>query len=69
MNWRGKPLVNYEVVISLIAGTKTTKGLEVFARLDKNHYEKGKKFTDEEMEKIKIDFHQVNPEWNYTIYP
>ena len=69
MNWKGKPLVTYEVVISLIAGTKTEKGLEVFARLDKNHYQKGLKFSDEEMEKLKIWFHETNPEWNYTILP
>lgn len=69
MNWRGRPLITYEVIISLIAGTKTTKGLEVFARLDKNHYKRGLKFSDEEMENLKIKFHQTNPEWNYTILP
>ena len=28
-NWRGKPLVTYEIIVSLIAGTKTKKGLLV----------------------------------------
>ncbi len=27
-NWRGKPLITYEVIVNLIGGTKTTKGLE-----------------------------------------
>ena len=29
MNWRGKPLTSYEVVVNLIAATKTSRGLEV----------------------------------------
>ena len=38
MNWRGKPLVSLETVINLIAGTTTTSGLEVYARLDEGTY-------------------------------
>ncbi len=34
INWRGKPLVSLETIINLIAGTKTSTGLEVYARLD-----------------------------------
>jgi hypothetical protein len=29
LNWRGKPLTSYEVVVNLIAATTTSKGLEV----------------------------------------
>ncbi|EQD62320.1 hypothetical protein B2A_02879, partial [mine drainage metagenome] len=45
MNWKGKPLISYEVVINLIKNTTTKTGLEVFARLDKKHYKKAQKFT------------------------
>ena len=67
LNWKGQPLSDYEVIINFIKNTTTEKGLEIFARLDKNKYEKGKKFSDEEMEKININYHHSHPEWNYTI--
>jgi len=67
MNWKGEPLTDYEVIINFIKNTTTEKGLEIFARLDRKKYEKGKKFSDEEMEKININYHHSHPEWNYTI--
>lgn len=67
MNWKGKPLTDYEVIINFIKNTTTEKGLEIYARLDKNKYEKGKKFSDEEMAKINIEYHEFHPDWNYTI--
>jgi len=68
-NWKGKPLTDYEVIINFIKNTKTEKGLEIFARLDKNTYEIGKIFSDEEIEKINLQHHHFHPEWNYTILP
>ena len=68
-NWKGKPLTDYQVIINFIKNTKTEKGLEIFARLDKNEYEKGKKFTDEDMKEIMILPHETHPGWNYTILP
>jgi hypothetical protein len=41
MNWRGKPLVSHEAIVSLIAATTTRKGLKVRAELDSEHYPKG----------------------------
>ena len=67
MNWKGKPLTDYEVIINFIKNTTTTKGLEIFARLDKKQYKIGKKFSDEEMERINIMHHEFRPEWNYSI--
>ena len=34
MNWRGRPLTSYRVIVQLIANTTTTKGLKVNAELD-----------------------------------
>lgn len=67
MNWKGKPLIDYDVIINFIKNTTTEKGLEIFARLDKKQYKIGKRFSDEEMEKINIKYHHTFPEWNYTI--
>lgn len=44
INWRGKPLTSYQVIINLITSTTTKAGLVVKARLDKKRYTKGKKF-------------------------
>ena len=67
MNWKGKPLTDYEVIINFIKNTTTEKGLEIYARLDNKQYKTGKKFSDEDMKKIKIEHHEFHPEWNYTI--
>jgi len=67
MNWKGKPLINYEVVINLIKGTKTKTGLKITAKMDKRKYKVGKRITDKEFEKVKVIQHNTNPNWNYTI--
>ncbi|MDI6738557.1 MAG: ISAzo13 family transposase, partial [Nanoarchaeota archaeon] len=67
MNWRGKPLTSYEIIINLIKGTTTKKGLKILAKIDRKIYKKGKKVSKEEFEKINIEYHKINPKWNYTI--
>ena len=69
MNWKGKPLVNYETIINLISSTTTKAGLTVVARLDDREYEKGRKITDVKMSKINLKLHSLHPKWNYSIYP
>ncbi|MDG7015865.1 MAG: ISAzo13 family transposase [Nitrososphaerota archaeon] len=69
MNWKGKPLVSYETAISLIGATRTRSGLRVKAVLDTKTYELGVKIPDEEMKRLNLRFHSVNPDWNYTISP
>jgi len=67
LNWRGKPLVSYEMVVNLIGGTRTRAGLRIKARLDPRQYSKGVKITDEQMERIHVKLHTTHPQWNYTI--
>ena len=69
MNWKGKPLVNYETVVKLIGSTKTRNGLTVTARVDDKEYATGIKHSDEEMAKLRIETHTLHPKWNYTILP
>jgi len=69
MNWRARPLTSIQVVVDLIAATKTTKGLKVKAKLDDNIYEKGIVITDKELEKINIVRSEFHGEWNYNITP
>jgi DNA-binding phage protein len=68
-NWRGKPLISYEVIVNLIASTKTLKGLEINCELDKRTYPTGIVITNEEMDKIKIERNDFHGEWNYIIKP
>jgi len=53
----------------LIGNTKTGKGLEVKAVLDKNEYMKGKKISKKEFDTIQIKKDEFHPEWNYSIIP
>jgi hypothetical protein len=68
-NWRGKPLVSIQVVVNLIAATRTTKGLIVKAAIDDRKYETGIEVTDQQMAKLNIDPASFHGEWNYTIKP
>jgi hypothetical protein len=69
INWQGKPLTSYETVVNLIGSTTTKEGLSVKAKLDKKHYHKGRKITQQQLEKLNITYSTVNPQWNYTIHP
>ena len=68
-NWRGKPLISYEVIVNLIASTVTTKGLKVQCELDRNKYKTGIKISDNEMKNINISRDEFHGEWNYVIKP
>ena len=68
-NWRGKPLESHEVIINLIAGTTTSTGLKVYARLDTSNYPKGIEVTDAQLAAVNIHRHEFHGEWNYTIKP
>ena len=68
-NWRGQPLRSHEVVINLIANTKTQQGLKVRAKLDTNQYPSGVKVTDEELAAVSLKPEKFHGEWNYLIRP
>lgn len=67
MNWRGKPLVDFETVVNLIGNTRTKQGLKIKSVLDQNVYEKGVKISDDQFEKINLTYGSENPKWNYAI--
>lgn len=68
-NWRGQPLLSHQVIVSLIASTKTDKGLIVKAALDESKYETGIKVTDEQMAALAIKPAKFHGNWNYTVKP
>ena len=68
-NWQGQPLIDIETIVSLIGSTTTAKSLKVKCIVDNNHYQTGKKVTDEQKESINNEYVGPNEKWNYIIRP
>jgi hypothetical protein len=68
-NWRGKPLVSREAIVSLIGSTTTSTGLTVRAALDTERYETGIKVSDEELAAVQLAPHEFHGDWNYSVKP
>ena len=68
-NWRGEPLRDYETIVHLIAKTTTAKGLKVTCRLDRRKYPTGRKVTNEEMKRVRMEPNRFHGNWNYVIKP
>jgi hypothetical protein len=68
-NWRGQPLTSLKVIVNLIAGTTTKKGLKVHAKIDDRNYPAGVKVPDSEMAEIQLRREAFHGEWNYEILP
>ena len=68
-NWRGRPLVSHDVVVSLIGATTTEAGLRVRAALNTKTYPTGVKVGKQEMATVNLSRDDFHGEWNYTISP
>lgn len=68
-NWRGKPLITHQVIVSLLAATTTTQGLSVRSGIDPRVYAKGRRVTDKQMALVNLEPNDFHGEWNYTIHP
>jgi transposase len=68
-NWRGKPLVSYQTIVSLIAATTTRSGLAVRCELDEGTYPTGRKVTDADLATVNLDRDEFHGDWNYRIRP
>jgi Rhodopirellula transposase DDE domain len=69
INWRGRPLTDYQVIVETIAATTTETGLTVEAVLDPGTYPTGMKVSDKQIKAVPLTRHQFHGEWNYTIHP
>lgn len=67
--WAGCPLRSFDDILHYISHTKTETGLTVQAHLITQKYETGVKVPDHEMDALNVRFHDLCPQWNYTIYP
>ena len=69
-NWRGRALIDHEVIVNLIANTTTDGGLKIQAKLDKNTYPTGISISDQTFKLVNLipaKFH--GKDWNYAIKP
>jgi hypothetical protein len=68
-NGRGKPLVNHQTIINLIASTTTKAGLTVKAAIDTNVYPTKTKVSDAQLADLRLNRDDFHGEWNYTLKP
>ncbi len=68
-NWRGRPLVSYQVIVKLVAATTTDAGLTIRSDLNENSYPLGVKVSNDEMDGLAIRRDSFHGEWNYTLTP
>jgi hypothetical protein len=68
MNWRGRPLTSYRVIVQLIANTTTKKGLKINAELDEGYYPVGVKISNKELAEVPLTRHEFHGDWNYTVH-
>ena len=69
MNWCGKSLLTYQVVVNLIAATTTKEGLKVQAALDPEIYPSGIKVSDAVVKGLNLKPASFHGDWNYTLLP
>ncbi|SDD33890.1 Rhodopirellula transposase DDE domain-containing protein [Myxococcus virescens] len=69
MNWRGRPLEDYETVVNLIGTTTNTKGLKVKVRLDRRRYRTGVSVSHEAMHELHLVRAAFHGDWNYVLKP
>lgn len=69
INWAGKPLRTFELLLAYVRGTVTKTGLEVKATLVESVYQTGIQVAKSAIALLRLEMHSVCPRWNYTIKP
>jgi hypothetical protein len=69
MNWRGRPLTDYQVVVETIAATTTETGLTFAAVLDTNANPTAIRISDAQIKAVPVQSDTPSGEWNYVIHP
>jgi hypothetical protein len=69
LNWRGRPLTSYEVIINLIGNTHTRSGLRVETALDEREYPLGVRVSKKDYAGLKIRKKGFHGDWNYSLCP
>jgi hypothetical protein len=67
--WAGVPLKTLDILLECLRDTHTETGLRVCAKVNDKSYAKGIKVSNAQMKTIRLQRHEVCPDWNYTIDP
>jgi len=68
-NWAGEPLTSYEVLLKHIRTTRSSTGFRCRASLDTRFYPLKVKVSDEAKAAVRLSYHAILPDWNYTVRP
>ena len=68
-NWAAEPLDSYQKILNYARTTQTQTGLRVTAYLDRRSYPCGLRPPPEQLAALRLQRHEILPEWNYTIKP
>jgi len=68
-NWAGQPLESFQMILNYIRTTKTNKGLDVTAVINRKKYCTGEKVSNHHMATINLMKHDILPQWNYSLSP
>jgi hypothetical protein len=68
-NWEGKALRTFEHLLAHIRGTTNRTGLSVKAERLEGTFEKGKKVSDNDMARLRMEPHLLCPQWNGSFRP
>jgi hypothetical protein len=69
LNWAGKPLRSFEIMLAYLRGTTTQTGLKVKAYRMEGEYKTGQRLKRDEQHSLNMQRPSVCPDWNYTISP
>ena len=69
VNWAGRPLESFEVIVNYIRTTVTRTGLRVRAERNTKTYEKGVRISKKQMADLSLHRDETLPQWNYEIRP
>jgi hypothetical protein len=69
LNWAGKPLRSFAMILAYIRGTTTETGLRVRAFLLDRVYQRGIKVSNQTMKDLNLQRRAICPNWNYIIKP
>jgi hypothetical protein len=66
---KGRHLLTRELVVELIAHTRTESELTIRAELDGTAHEKGVKISKSTVDALNMRPHEFHGEWDYTVSP
>lgn len=61
--------MSHEVIVNLIANSRTRTGLRIRAELDSGKYPTGIKVPDAQIDALNLKHAEFHGDWNYAILP